>query len=107
MRRGDLVTVALPRDFSKPRPVLVIQSDRFDDAATVTILLVSSTLIDAPLIRLTVEPTGSNGLRHASQVMVDKAMTVRRERIGEPFGRLDDSVMVAINRSLVLFLGIA
>jgi mRNA interferase MazF len=57
MRRGDLVTVVMSGDFGKPRPALVIQSDHFDATATVAVLLISSTLVDAPLIRLAVEPT--------------------------------------------------
>ena len=105
MRRGDLVTVALQGDLGKPRPALIIQLDQFTAAATLTVLLVSSTLIDAPLIRLTVEPTPENGLRTSSQVMIDKAMTVRREKLGAPFGRLDDDTLVAVNRGLALFLG--
>ena len=107
MRRGDLVTVAVSGDFGKPRPALVIQSDHFDATATVTVLLISSTLVDAPLIRLAVEPGAENGLRKPSQVMIDKAMTVRRDRVGAPFGRLEDDTMVAVNRSLALFLGFA
>jgi mRNA interferase MazF len=106
MRRGDLVTVAMPGDFGKPRPALVIQSDHFSTTATATVLLVSATRIDAPLIRLTVEPTPENGLRKSSQVMLDKAMTVRRDKLGAPFGRLDDDTMVAVNRGLALFLGL-
>jgi mRNA interferase MazF len=107
MRRGDLVTVALSGDFGKPRPALVVQSNHFDATATVTVLLISSTLIDAPLVRLAVEPSAENGLRRPSQVMIDKAMTVRRDRVGAPFGRLEADTMVAVNRSLALFLGFA
>ncbi|MBW8729096.1 MAG: type II toxin-antitoxin system PemK/MazF family toxin [Inquilinus limosus] len=107
MRRGDLAAVAMPGDFGKPRPALVIQSDQFPAIGTVTVLLLSGTLVDAPLIRLTVQPTPGNGLRKPSQIMVDKAMSVRRERLGEPFGRLEDDMMVAVNRSLALFLGFA
>jgi mRNA interferase MazF len=107
VKRGDLVPVAIPGDFGKPRPALVIQSDQFDATATVTVLLLSGTLVDAPLIRLDVEPTSENGLRKRSQVQVDKAMTVRRDKLGEPFGRLADDTMLAVTRSLALFLGFA
>ncbi|WP_110647224.1 type II toxin-antitoxin system PemK/MazF family toxin [Salinicola peritrichatus] len=107
MRRGDLVTIALPGDFGKPRPALVVQSDQFPDTATVTVLLLSGTLVDAPLIRLDVDPSPGNRLRKRSQIMVDKAMTVKRDRLGEPFGRLDDTAMIAVNRALALFLGFA
>jgi mRNA interferase MazF len=107
VRRGSFVPVAAPGDFMKPRPALVVQSDRFDEDATVTVLLVSSTRIDAPLIRLDVLPTPGNGLRVASQVMIDKAMTLRRERIGAAFGEADDQFMLEVGRLLVVFLGIA
>ncbi|NCC30309.1 MAG: type II toxin-antitoxin system PemK/MazF family toxin [Gammaproteobacteria bacterium] len=107
MRRGDLVTVAMPGDFGKPRPALMIQSDHFGETATATLLLVSSTLVEAPLIRLTVDPTPENGLRKRSQIMIDKTMTVRRDKLGGPFGRLDDDTMAAVNRGLALFLGFA
>lgn len=107
MRRGDFVTIAMQGDFGKPRPALVIQSDQFDAHATVTVLLVSSTLIDAPLFRLTVDPTPENGLRMRSQVMVDKTMTVKCDKIGQVIGRLDDDGMIAVNRSLALWIGLA
>lgn len=107
MRRGDLVTIAMQGDFGKPRPALVIQSDQFDAHATMTVLPLTSTLVEAPLFRLTVTPTASNGLKKPSQVMVDKAMTVNRDKLGEVFGRIDDGTMVSVNRALALFLGFA
>ena len=107
MRRGDLVTVAMPGDFGKPRPALVIQADQFDQSGTLVVLLISGTLIDAPLIRITVQPTAGNGLRKTSQVMVDKVMSVKREKLDLPIGRLEDEKMVSVTRSLALFLGIA
>jgi mRNA interferase MazF len=107
VRRGDLVTIAMQGDFGKPRPALVIQSDQFDAHATVTVLPLTSTLIEAPLFRLTVAPTPDNGLQKLSQIMVDKTMTVPRGKVGEVFGRIDDSAMVAVNRALALFLGFA
>jgi mRNA interferase MazF len=106
VRRGDLVPVAMPGDFGNPRPALVVQSDQFAGTGTITLLLVSGTLVDAPLIRVTIEPTPASGLRKPSQIMVDKAMTVKRDKLGEPFGRLDDETMISVTRSLALFLGI-
>ena len=106
MRRGDFVTVALPGDFAKPRPALVIQADEFSETGTVTVLLVSGTLVSAPLLRITVHPTPTNGLRKPSQIMVDKAMSVKREKIGASFGRLDAETIVAVNRGVALFFGL-
>jgi len=107
MRRGDLVTIAGPGDYGKPRPALVIQADYFDLTATVTVLLVTGTIVDAPLLRITVEPSGENRLRKTSQIMIDKAMTVRREKVGAVFGTLESDALVAVGRSLAVFLGIA
>ncbi|KXG86877.1 type II toxin-antitoxin system PemK/MazF family toxin [Agrobacterium bohemicum] len=107
MRRGDLVTVAVSGDFGKPRPALIIQSDYFSETATVTVLLLSGTLVEAPFIRLTVQPSPQNGLTKPSQVMVDKSMTVLRHKLGPVFGRLDDDMMLSITRSLAIFVGIA
>ena len=107
MIRGDFVTIAMQGDFGKPRPALVIQSDQFNEHATVTVLLVSSVLVAAPLIRVTVQPTPVNGLQKPSQVMVDKAMTVKRDKLGEVLGSASDAVMLEIGRCLAVFLGIA
>ena len=107
MNRGDFVTIALQGDFGKPRPALVVQSDQFNVHATVTVLLVTSTLIDAPLFRVSVQPGERNGLKKPSQIMVDKAMTVNREKIGKAFGSAGDEVMLEVGRCLAVFLGIA
>jgi len=107
MNRGDFVTIAMQGDFGKPRPALVIQSDPFNEHATVTVLLVSSTLVDAPLFRVTVQPDKINSLQKPSQVMVDKAMTVKRDKLGEAFGSASDEVMLEVGRCLAVFLGIA
>lgn len=107
MRRGDLVTVALQGDSGKPRPALVIQSDLFDGHPSVTILPITSELVEAPLFRLSVVPTPGNGLRKRSQVMVDKVQTIPRDKIGEAFGRLEDDSMLAVNRAFLLWIGLA
>lgn len=107
MNRGSIVTVVLQGDFGKARPALVVQSDLFAEHPSVTLLLMSSSMVDAPLIRVTVVPSEQNGLRMPSQIAVDKMFTVRREKIGRPIGQLEDELMVAVNRSLLVFLGLA
>jgi len=106
MKRGDLVTIALAGTYGKPRPALVIQSDLFDQHPSVTILPVTSELRETPLFRIELRPTERNGLRKTSQVMVDKAQTVPREKAGDVFGHLDGEDMLAIDRALALFLGV-
>ncbi|SHI22313.1 type II toxin-antitoxin system PemK/MazF family toxin [Pollutimonas bauzanensis] len=105
--RGNLITIAMQGGLGKPRPALVIQSDRFDAHPSVTILPVTSTLMDAPLLRVTVQPEAGNGLQKPSQVMVDKIMTVKRDKIGATIGQLDADTVVEVERRLALFLGIA
>ena len=108
MKRGDLVVVAMSGDFGKPRPTLVIQSDLFNEThASVTVAPITSTLVDAPLFRLAVEPSSQNGLRAVSQIMLDKVTTVRRDRLGPTMGRLDDESMQRVSRALMLWLGLA
>jgi mRNA interferase MazF len=107
MMRGDFVTIAMRGDFGKPRPALVIQADQFSEHATVTVLPVTSTLIATPLFRVTVQPSAENGLQKPSQVMVDKTMTVKRDKVGQTFGRIDADTMVEIERCLAVFVGIA
>jgi len=80
--RGDLVTVAVNGDFGKPRPALIIQSDSFAGLATVTVLLVTSAIVDAPLLRITIRPDTMNNLRKTSQIMIDRVMTIKNEKVG-------------------------
>ncbi|WP_241762838.1 type II toxin-antitoxin system PemK/MazF family toxin [Aromatoleum aromaticum] len=101
------MTIVMQGDFGKPRPALVIQADSFSEHATVTVLPVTSTLVAAPLFRITVQPSPENGLQKPSQVMADKAMTVKRAKIGQAFGRIDADAMVEVERCLAVFLGIA
>jgi mRNA interferase MazF len=105
--RGDLVTVALPGDYGKPRPALVIQSDLFTEHLSVTILPVTGFLRSAELFRILLEPGPETGLRKPSQIMVDKAYTVARERIGKRIGCVPRETLLAVNRALAVFLGFA
>lgn len=107
MRRGDLVTVALQGDYGKPRPALVIQADQFGEHTSVTVLPITSMQGDAPLLRVVLEPDSNNGLRRASQVMIDKTMTVKRDKLGGAIGHIGSAVLVEIERRLAIFLGIA
>jgi mRNA interferase MazF len=106
MKRGDLVTVALQGDFGKPRPALVVQSDLFNAHSSITVLPITSSLIDAPLLRITVQPDAKNCLQTVSQIMLDKTMTVKADKVSAPFGKVASEVMVQVNRGLALFLGV-
>ena len=106
MRRGDLVTIALPGAYGKPRPALVIQSDLFAEHPSVIILPVTSELRNTPLFRVLVMPGQSNGLHNPSEIMADKAQAIPREKIGDVFGHLAEEDMLAVSRALAVFLGV-
>ena len=96
--------MAIGGDYGKPRPALVIQSDAFADLPSVTVLRMTSELHDWPLLRITVAPSAANGLRKPSQIMVDKAATVPRAKLGPSFGQLEPDTMRSVERALQMFL---
>ena len=104
-QRGDLVRVTLQGDYGKPRPALVVQSDLLEELDSVVLCPLTSALRNAAF-RVTVEPNPSNGLRTLSQVMVDKLSTLPRAKVTEPFGRLDEERMKAVDRALLLVVGV-
>jgi mRNA interferase MazF len=106
MKRGDLVTIAVSGDYGKPRPALVVQADMFAVLPSITVLQLTSEVHDEHLIRIAVQPSAGNGLHKPSQVMIDRAMTVPRTKVGPVFGRLDDAGMLAVSRALGDFLGL-
>ena len=108
MKRGDVVIVAAAGDYGKPRPAVVVQTDAFPETyPSVVICQMTSDLVDAPDFRVTIEPNEKNGLRVRSQVMVDKPVTVRRERIGQLVGRLTSADTRRLNIALAFVMGLA
>jgi len=108
MKRGEIWTVAGGPDYAgKPRPAVIVQDDSFDATASITICAFTSDPTDAPLFRIPIEPSEGNGIRTASNLMVDKLTTVPRRKLGEHVGRLDDEDLVRLNRAILVFLGLA
>jgi mRNA interferase MazF len=100
------VVVALPGDYGKPRPALVVQSDVYRDLPSVTLLRLTSEVHEWPAFRITVEPRSDNGLRLVSQVMIDKSVSAPREKIGQRLGHLDALTMATVDAALTRFLGL-
>jgi mRNA interferase MazF len=108
MRRGDVVTVAAAGDYGKPRPAVIVQTDAFPEThASVVVCQMTSELFDAPDFRVTIDPSGANGLRVPSQIMADKPVTVRRERVGKFVGRLAAEDLRRLNAALAFVMGLA
>ncbi|HEX4173470.1 MAG TPA: type II toxin-antitoxin system PemK/MazF family toxin [Acetobacteraceae bacterium] len=107
MRRGDVVTVSAPDDYGKPRPAVVIQSNELQGTDSVLLCLITTAERDASFFRVPIAPTAGNGLLQPSNIMVDKIVTMRRDRCGSVIGRVDQPTLLVLNRTLALVLGIA
>ncbi len=108
MRRSEIWTAAAGSGYAgKPRPVVIIQDDRFDATDSVTVCAFTTDPTEAPLIRLLVAPDDINGLRERCSLMVDKIITIPRSRLGEHVGRLSDDDMVRLGRAILVYFGLA
>jgi mRNA interferase MazF len=106
--RGEIYTAAARGAYTgKPRPVAIVQDDRFDATASVTVCPFTTNPIEAPLVRIQIDPSDDNGLDQPSSLMVDKITTMPRSGLGQRLGRLRDDELLQLNRSLIVFLGLA
>jgi len=108
VKRGEVWTVAGGPDYAgKPRPAVILQGDAFDATASITICPFTTHPVDAPLMRLPIEPSARNGLQSTSHLMIDKITTVSKAKLDIRVGRLSDEDIVRVNRAVVVFLGLA
>jgi mRNA interferase MazF len=108
MKRGEIWTIAGDKNYAgKPRPAVILQDDRFDATGSVTVCAFTTDPTNAPLFRLPIKPTESNGLRAPCRLMVDKITTVSKRKLGVRIGRLDDENILQLNRAVLMFLGMA
>lgn len=108
MRRGDIHIAAARGAYTgKPRPVVIIQDDRFDATASVTICPLTTNPVEAPLTRIAVEPTAATGIELPSQIMVDKITTMPRVNVRDHLGHLGDEDLARLDRAILVFLGLA
>jgi mRNA interferase MazF len=108
LKRGEIWTVSGgPAYAGKPRPAVIVQDDRFDATDSVTICAFTTDPTDAPLIRLRIDVTDTNGLHETCSLMVDEITTVHRTRLGARVGFLGDEDMLRFGRAAVVFLGFA
>ena len=105
--RGELWTVAGGVHAAKPRPAVIVQDDIFEATESVTVVPLTTSLINAPLLRLRIPAGGITGLKQDSDAMVDKSTTVRRTNVHLRVGRLSSQQMVELERLLMTFLGMA
>ena len=106
MKRGDLVTVTLPGAYGKPRPAVIVQSDRYEAMESVTFLPMTSDVLPKQVFRITVAPTPENGLQVPPEVGADKCSTLPLAKVGSVFGRLGATDLGRVDRALAAFLGL-
>lgn len=108
MKRGDVVTVAASGDYGRPRPAVIVQTEALPaEHASVIVCQMTSDIVEAPDFRVTIEAAERNGLRTRSQILADKPVTIRRERVGRRIGSLDDKDVARLNVALAFVMGLA
>jgi mRNA interferase MazF len=106
--RGDVVLMVVPSDLGRPRPGIVVQSDEFAaDLFTIFACPVSSDLQDKRQLRPLIEAAPENGLPVRSQIMTDRLVALRRDRIRRVIGRIDTETSEQLDRALLLVLGLS
>ncbi len=91
----------------KPRPVLVVQDDRFNATDSITVCPLTSDPTEIPLLRIPLDVQSGTALTQPSSIMVDKLTTMPRSKLGEHIGKVSDTGLLALSRALVVFLGLA
>lgn len=107
MNRGEIWTVSGGIYASKPRPAAILQSDRFEGTASVTVVPCTSDPTEAPMFRLLLQADDRNGLTADCRLMVDKITTVPKTKLGQRIGQLSDDDLTRLDRAVLVFLGIA
>ncbi|MBF0353905.1 MAG: type II toxin-antitoxin system PemK/MazF family toxin [Alphaproteobacteria bacterium] len=108
MRKGAVWTASGGADYAgKPRPVVILQDDRFQDLNSVTVCAFTSTLQEAPILRLTIQPEAENGLENPSQLMIDKITTMPKSKLGKRIGKLSQIDQLRLQQAVLVFLGYA
>lgn len=108
VKRGDVVLVVVPNELGRPRPGVIVQADEFSEGlSTVFICPISSDIQENLSLRPIVEDKPSNGLRLRSQIMTDKMVALRQDRIRRVIGQIDKETSEQLDRALLVILGLA
>jgi mRNA interferase MazF len=54
-----------------------------------------------------IAPSRANGLLVASQIVVHRPSTIRRDKVSRAIGHADDATMLTVTRALAVFFGLA
>lgn len=108
LKRGDIVVVAAPGDYGKPRPAVVVQADALIESGlkSIVVCLMSSAELRAPLFRIQIKASPVSGLDKSSQIMADKLFTLPLEKVTQVIGRITDQQGMQLNRALAFVVGL-
>lgn len=107
LKRGDIVLCSMSNDFGKVRPAVIVQNDSFVDVRdSVSLCPLTSQLIPDAVFRPTVLSNNKSGLDTTSQIMVDKLCSIKKSRVKEKLGSLDNNKIPELNEALKLWLGL-
>jgi mRNA interferase MazF len=108
LKRGEIWTIAGGPDYvGKPRPAIILQSDRFDATLSITVCPLTGAPIDNVYTRFAIAPSRGNGLEIQSQAMVDKISTIPKSKAGRRIGQLSAADLSMLNQRVALILGLA
>jgi len=107
VKRGDVVLAVVPSELGRPRPGVIVQADEFKDLSTVFICPVTSDVQERLPLRPIIEAGPSNGLRLRSQIMTDKMIALRQDRVRQVIGHIDSETSEQLDRALLVVLGLA
>ncbi len=106
MKRGDIVIVAPPSPFNKPRPALIVQAFVFEGIEKLTVALISGDLTRPSAFRIPVNPTATNGLRKPSEIQIDHLQTIELRCVGQIAGEADLMIMRQVDAAMRIFFGL-
>lgn len=105
MKRGEIVLGALPGDYGKVRPLLVVQTDLANEThPSVVVCPITTELVDAPYCRIRLTPQAGNGLKAPSDIMIDKVGALKRSRLKRAIGRINDKEQSHVDEALRVWL---
>jgi mRNA interferase MazF len=107
VKRGDVVLAIVPSELGRPRPGVIVQTDEFsEELSTVFVCPITSDLQERLPLRPMIDAKPSNGLRLRSQIMTDKMISLRYDRIRRVIGHIDRETSEQLDRALLVVLGL-
>jgi mRNA interferase MazF len=106
INRGEIWSVLWTGLAGKPRPALVIQSEKYLLSQTDILALITTADGVQGELRLPIMADENNGLMSDGFICLDKLMAIPIDNLGERFGKVADETMREVDARLIKILGI-